>query len=91
MVIGRVILFFSFTFRDVYYPCALDRWLSPVGNEPDEDTGMWVVQPEFEGNGQPSLAVVHLDCIAQGAHLIGVYGSSFLPEDFHFSYSLDTF
>ncbi|KAJ7470119.1 hypothetical protein B0H11DRAFT_1919941 [Mycena galericulata] len=90
MVIGRTLLFFSFTFRDVYYPCALIHWHSPA-NGIDEDTGMWVVTPEFERNGRRSLAVVHLDCIARAAHLLPVYGSAFLPDDFHFSYSLDSF
>ncbi|KAH9987753.1 hypothetical protein BJV74DRAFT_491980, partial [Russula compacta] len=90
MTIGRVLLFFSFTLGDEPIPCALVHWLIP-GNIPDDDTGMWVVQPEFEGNGRRSLSVVHLDSIARGAHLLPVYGSSFLPEDFDFSDSLDAF
>lgn len=63
MVIGHVLLFFSFTFCDQYYPCALVHWLVPVGDGPDNETGMWVVHPEFEGNWC-SLAIIHLDCIA---------------------------
>jgi hypothetical protein len=90
MVIGRVLLFFSFPFRNQIYPCALVHWLVPVGDEPDDETGMWVVQPEFEGNRR-SLEIIHLDCIARGAHLLPVYGSSFLPEEFHFSDSLHAF
>ena len=90
MVVARVLLFFSFTFRDQHYPCALVHWLIPVGDKPDDETGMWVVQPEFEGNRR-SLAIIHLDCIARGAHLLLVFGSSFLPEDFHFSDSLHAF
>ena len=46
MTVGRVFLFFSFTFQDVYYPCALVHWYSTVGSEPDEDTGLWVVKPD---------------------------------------------
>jgi hypothetical protein len=91
MAIGRVFLFFSFTFWDVHYPCALIHWHSTVGDEPDEDTRLWVVKPEFTPNGHRNLAIVHLESIARGAHLIGVYGSAFLPEGFHFSYSLDVF
>ena len=90
MVIGCVLLFFSFSFHEQTYPCALVHWLVPVGDEPDDKTGMWVVWPEFEGN-QRSLAVIHLNCIARGAHLLPVFGSSFLPEDFHFSDSLHAF
>ena len=90
MVIGRVLLLFSFSFRGHIYPCALLHWLVPVGDERDGETGMWIVRPEFEGNHR-SLAVIHLDCIARGAHLLPIFGSSFLPEDFHFSNSLDAF
>ncbi|KAJ7019467.1 hypothetical protein C8F04DRAFT_975573, partial [Mycena alexandri] len=85
------ILFFSFTYLNTHYPCALVHWYSGVGHELDNDTGMWVVAPECERNGRPSLAVAHLDCIARGAHLLPIYGSTFVAEDFHFSYSLDAF
>ena len=91
MTVGRVFLFFSFTFQDVHYPCALVHLYSTVGTEPDEDTGLWVVKPRYEANGRRSLAIIHLDCIARGAHIIGIYGSSFLPEGLHFSQSLDLF
>jgi hypothetical protein len=91
MTIGRVFLFFSFTFQDVCYPCALVHWYSLVGTEPDEDTGLWVVRPEFGTRGRSSLAVVHLECIARGALLSGVCGSSFLPEGLNFRDSLDLF
>lgn len=90
MAIGRVFLFFSFTFDNVRYPCALISWLVP-GDEPDEDTGLWVVQPELDGNRRRRLGVVHLECVIRGAHLLPVYGPSFLPENFHFSDSLDAF
>ncbi|KAH8994183.1 hypothetical protein EDB86DRAFT_3064749 [Lactarius hatsudake] len=76
MLVARVLLFFSFFFRDQHYPCALVHWLIPVGDEPDDDTGMW-------GNRR-SLSVIHIDCIVRGAHLIPVYGSSFLPKTFIF-------
>ncbi|KIJ63554.1 hypothetical protein HYDPIDRAFT_92089 [Hydnomerulius pinastri MD-312] len=54
-------------------------------------TGMWVVKPEYTPSGRRSLAVVHLDSIARVAHLLPVYGPSVLPEDLHFSQSLDAF
>ena len=50
MVIGQVQLFFSFTYDRESYPCALVEWFIP-GDGPDEDTGMWVVRPEFHSNG----------------------------------------
>ncbi|KAH9979641.1 hypothetical protein BJV74DRAFT_798277 [Russula compacta] len=91
MVIGWVFLFFSFTFRDVFYPCTLIHWFERVGRGPDSDTGLWVVKPEYERNGRPSLAVIHIDSIPRAAHLAGVYGSGLVPEDIHFSDSLDIF
>jgi hypothetical protein len=89
MEIGRVFLFFSFTHSDTHYPCALVQWYRR--SRQDDDTGMWVVTPEVERNRRPTLAVLHLDCIARAAHLLPVYGSELLPDDFHFSYSLDSF
>jgi hypothetical protein len=90
IVIGRVQLFFSFDFGDKLFECALVNWLVPVGNAPDPDTGMWVVELERE-RGVPSLAVIDVDSIARASHLIGVYGTAALPEDFHFSDTLDAF
>ena len=55
------------------------------------ETGRSLVKPDFEANGGRSLAVVSLESISRGAHLIGVYGSSFLPEGFHYANSLDLF
>ncbi|KAJ7457137.1 hypothetical protein B0H11DRAFT_2160829 [Mycena galericulata] len=90
LVIGRVLLFFSFAFADKLFECALVNWLVPVGDTPDPDTGMWVVELERQ-RGVPTLAIIDVDAIARGSHLIGVYGTNALPEDFHFSYSLDAF
>jgi len=90
MVIGRVQLFFSFSLNGTRYPCALVKWLIP-GDEPDEDTGMWVVRPQFYGNGRRTLAVVHVNCIARAAHLLPVFGSSFVPDEIHYSDSLNVY
>ena len=51
-----------------------------------------MVDPDFRG-GRRALAVIHLDTVLRGAHLIGVSGSNFLPMDatFDFSKSLDSF
>ncbi|KIM73918.1 hypothetical protein PILCRDRAFT_80587 [Piloderma croceum F 1598] len=52
---------------------------------------MWVVQLEYEGNGHHTLSIVNLNCIARAAHLLPVYGSSFVPNNLHFSDALDVF
>lgn len=91
MDVGRIFLFFSFTLQDVLYPCALIHWFENVGQQPDPETGFWMVRPAYERNGQPSLAVIHVDCIIRAAHLVGVYGSRLVPDIIHFSDSLDVF
>ncbi|KAJ6460102.1 hypothetical protein DFH09DRAFT_960259, partial [Mycena vulgaris] len=90
IVIGRVQLFFSFTFTDKPFECALVNWMVPVGNTPDPDTGMWVVELERD-HGVPTMGIINVDAIARASHLIGVYGTAPLPGDFHFSDSLDAF
>ena len=59
MTIGRVFLFFSFMFQDVNYSCALVHWYSTVGTEPDEDTGLWVVKPEYKDRKSTRLNSSH--------------------------------
>ena len=89
---ARVRLFFRFKFRGVDYPCALIHWFSARGDAPCPDTGMWIVTPDSERGGAPSLAVVHIDSLLRGAHLIGVAGKDFIPiHRFDFSDSLDAF
>jgi hypothetical protein len=51
------------------YQCALVHWYSRVGDEPDEETEMWIVEP-------PSI--IHLDCIPRAAHLIAVCREPFV-------------
>jgi hypothetical protein len=96
MVVARVLLFFSFT--DPYLgkevPCALVNWFVHTRDKPDEDTGMWVVEPELELESRGdvrTIEVVHLDTIARGAHLLPIYGTDCLPEDFHYMFALDAF
>lgn len=88
MSIVRVMLFFSFEYEGVYYPCALVEWFKKVRQDPV--TGMWVVQPDIT-RSRRNQSVLHLDTFYRGAHLIPVYGKEKMPADFHYSYSLDTF
>ena len=89
--VARVFLFFSFKHNGIRYPCALIQWFSTVGDAPCQETGMWMVEPDFV-HGQRVLAVIHLDAILRGAHLIGAAGEDFIPiHGFDFSKSLDAF
>ncbi|KAH9178034.1 hypothetical protein EDB89DRAFT_2112020 [Lactarius sanguifluus] len=90
MEIGRVLLFFSFEYRRKSFSCALINWFVHA-DERDPDTGMWVVKQEVDHRGQPTLEVIHVDSIAQAAHLLPLYGSSRVPEDFDYHNALDTY
>jgi hypothetical protein len=87
----RIILFFSFTFGNKVYPCALVWWLTTVGEAPDDVTGMWLVEPEYDVDGKPMISVIHLDCMVWAAHLIGNVGCMYLPHRFHFTQTLSAF
>ena len=91
MDVAHVHLFFSFKYCNILYLCALIQWYSCCSDEPDEDTGMWVVEPDFNHDGSPTMAIVHLDTIIHASHLIGVYGSSILPWGIPLHCSLDIF
>jgi hypothetical protein len=88
MAVVRVMLFFSFEYDGVYYPCALVEWFDRVRHDPV--TGLWIVRPDI-ARGRRNQSVLHLDSFLRGAHLIPVYGKENLPVDFDYSYSLDAF
>jgi len=84
LMVGRVRLFFSCLHAGHTYSCMLVDWFIPVADEPDEVTGMWIVAPEVDNDGHHVQCVISLDLVVGGAHLIGVYGSEFIPVDLHF-------
>ncbi|KAI0654965.1 hypothetical protein C8Q70DRAFT_924539, partial [Cubamyces menziesii] len=53
--------------------CALVEWFSPVADAPDEDTGLWVVEPDYHPDGRRVQDVVHLQTVLRAAHLIPVF------------------
>src|SRR6267378_770966 len=59
LLVARIFLFFSFKHEGITYPCALVQWFSTVGDGPDDETGMWMVEPDFQ-RGQRVLEVIHL-------------------------------
>lgn len=76
--VARVLTFFSFRHEEKVYQCALIHWFSHVRDEPDEDTGLWVVKPEFDDDGTPDLAIIHIDTIIRAAHLIPIYEAHYI-------------
>ncbi|KAG1855567.1 hypothetical protein F4604DRAFT_1883217 [Suillus subluteus] len=86
LYIAQVILFFSFTYQV--------HWFTPIGDEPCELTGMWMIEPEWEDDldsKQRVVSVIHLDSIMRAAHLIGVYGSQHIPHNLKHTNSLAAF
>ena len=69
------------------------HWFSRIGDKPDENTGMWVVEPEFDFAHSPlgGSAIIHLDTIFRAAHLPGVCDDNFVPRNLTFHDSLDAF
>ncbi|KAI6020741.1 hypothetical protein BKA83DRAFT_4464457 [Pisolithus microcarpus] len=47
----------------------------PFRDEPDADTGMWIICPVFTTHHCPSIAVIHVDTIYHTAHLILLYAT----------------
>ncbi|KAJ6608052.1 hypothetical protein B0H10DRAFT_1816669 [Mycena sp. CBHHK59/15] len=66
-------------------------WFSTIGEEPCPDVGMLMVEPDVDNHGQRVMDIIHIDTILRGAHLIGIYGNSFLPRHFRYSDTLDQF
>ncbi|KAN0133618.1 hypothetical protein V8E53_008565 [Lactarius tabidus] len=87
----NMICFFSFVYLGITYPCALVHWFSHISEEWDEDSGMWMVSPDFDRNKNPNLAVIHIDCIFRTAHLVPIFGDSFVPDNITNYNSLDSF
>ncbi|KAK7684399.1 hypothetical protein QCA50_012346 [Cerrena zonata] len=88
---ARICLFFSFRYQERTYPCALVEWFVRIDDLPDADTGMWIVEPEFNNAEERVTSVIHIDTIVRSAHLIPVYGDTMISSTFHFSDSLDAF
>ena len=89
--IARVLSFFSFSRSGKEYQCALVHWFSTFGYEPDPDTGMWVVVPNYNGRGYRNASVIHVDSIVHGAHLSPIFDTSKLPGWLNYTQSLNYF
>jgi hypothetical protein len=87
--IGQVHLFFSYIYSGECHACTLVHdW--EVGEEPDPDTGFWVVWRSYSGSC-PHAHVIALNDILRAVHLIPVYKGHRHSIDWtlHFSETLD--
>ena len=90
--VARVHLFFSFKVGDQLFSCALIHEFCKSFNDPDPDSGMWVVEPDFNRDGYRVMSVIHVDSIIRAAHLLPVFGgNSTIPREINFSHTLDIF
>ncbi|KAF8900409.1 hypothetical protein CPB84DRAFT_1680498, partial [Gymnopilus junonius] len=91
LLMAQVHLFLSIVHCRVTYPCALVEWFSTIGEEPCTDTGMWMVEPDFNALGKQAQSVIHLGSILHCAHLMPVAGNVFISQRVKFHNSLDAF
>ena len=89
--VAQVVLFFSFTHRLTYYPCALVHWFSPLGDSPCSETKMWQVKPDFDEQGNHVISVIHVNTILRAAHFIPIFGSTPIDRDIRLTDSLAAF
>ncbi len=89
--VARVFLFFSFAHDDTQYPCALVQWFPTIGTVPNDETGLWMVQPDFHNDKRPYLGIIPLESIFRAAHLTPVHGTSFINRTLTMHDTLDTF
>ena len=68
--IACTFLFFSFQYQNKTYPCALVQWYSYIGEEPNEDTGLWKIEPKADDDSFPHLGIVHIKAIYRAVHLM---------------------
>ncbi|KAI1783291.1 hypothetical protein LXA43DRAFT_977191 [Ganoderma leucocontextum] len=92
LLVARVLLLFSFKdMKNIHYSCALVSWFTTASDQPCEETGMWMVEPELDQFGHNIVSVIHLDCILRAAHLIGVAGKEPIPHRLKYTDTLDAF
>ena len=88
----RIFLFFTFVHKNTLYSCALIQWFSLISNEPDEDTGMWMVKPDIHRDGSRHLTIIHIDAIYRAAHLMPAFRTArFIDRSLGMHDSLDSF
>ncbi|KAG2076162.1 hypothetical protein BDR04DRAFT_1125739 [Suillus decipiens] len=90
MDVAQVLTFFSFQLRGGFYPCTVVHWFNRVGNAPDDETGLWMVEPSSI-DGHAHFVVIHIETIFRSAHLIPVYGTELLPVAIKSHHVLDIF
>ncbi|KAH9935835.1 hypothetical protein B0H21DRAFT_699140 [Amylocystis lapponica] len=88
--VARIRLLFTIRFDYVHYSCALIQRYEFVADQPNRDTGMWIVRPRTDSD---AIAVVNINSILRAAHLIPVFSAydEDVPDDLQYYHSLDVY
>jgi hypothetical protein len=89
--VAQLRLLFSFTIGGTHREVALVEWFSYIGNSPDEDTGMWMVEREKKDDGSPLMDFICIDTILRSCHLLPVFGGELISPDITDATSLSDF
>jgi hypothetical protein len=73
LTIARVRLLFKLQHNGIIHSCALVHDYNTIGDKPDKDTGMWMVQRALHSNQRPQARIISLAGVLRAAHLIPVY------------------
>ncbi len=91
LLVAQLRFLFSFSIAGTRHEVALVEWFTYIGNSPDEDTGMWVVEREKWDDGSPLMDFIYVHMILWNCHLIPMYGSEVLSRNITHVTSLDVF
>ncbi|KAG1819102.1 uncharacterized protein BJ212DRAFT_1446229 [Suillus subaureus] len=81
MDVSHVLCFFSFQHSRETFPCTLIHWFKLIANEPNPDTGMWMVRPSFHADSSQELSIIHIDTIIHACHLLPIFDSDFASDN----------
>ena len=93
MEVARVRLFFSFKIGGEVHSCAAVHWYGRTDDEPDDDTGLWIVKPRYHDRrkSSPLCSVINVDTVIRAAHLVGVTLDQRVSQGLLSEQALDTF
>ncbi|KAF7370236.1 hypothetical protein MSAN_00654400 [Mycena sanguinolenta] len=80
LLAARVLLFMSFKYGGITYPCTLVTWFSMIGDEPCPDVGMWMVEPDTDNRGRRVMDIIHIDTILRSEHLIDRFQAFYINK-----------
>ncbi len=63
LLVAQLCFLFSFSIAGTCHEVALVEWFTYIGNSPDEDTGMWVVEREKQDDGSPLMDFIYIHMI----------------------------